>query len=46
MSLKLSVHHEDWPTATPLRITGMVWIPFPAIVVELCDGEHVGRGQG
>jgi L-alanine-DL-glutamate epimerase-like enolase superfamily enzyme len=45
MSLHLSIHHEDWPLARPFRITGMVWTSFPAILVELCDGEHVGRGE-
>jgi len=45
MRLKLSLHHEDWPAATPFRITGKVWTSFAALVVELFDGEHVGRGE-
>jgi L-alanine-DL-glutamate epimerase-like enolase superfamily enzyme len=46
MTLRLSLHHEDWPLSKPFRITGWVWDSFPAIVVELCDGRHVGRGEG
>ncbi len=45
MPLRLSLHHEDWPAAIPFRITGKVWFSFPAVVVELIDGEHVGRGE-
>jgi len=45
MSLRLSIHHEDWVARTPFRISNNVWESFPAIVVELQDGEHVGRGE-
>jgi L-alanine-DL-glutamate epimerase-like enolase superfamily enzyme len=45
MSVKLSVHQEEWTTTTPFRISNAVWHSFPAIVVELQDGDLVGRGE-
>lgn len=45
MEIKLSVHQADWPAVAPFRITGVTWDSFPTIVVELTDGEHVGRGE-
>lgn len=45
MSLKLSIHQEDWIPTVPFRISNAVWNSFPAIVVELQDGELVGRGE-
>ncbi|MEN8162856.1 MAG: N-acetyl-D-Glu racemase DgcA [Acidobacteriota bacterium] len=46
MGIKLSVHDEDWAALTPFRISNAVWTSFPSVVVELNDGEHVGRGEG
>ncbi|MCK5377423.1 MAG: dipeptide epimerase [Acidobacteria bacterium] len=46
MSINVSVHHEDWPATTPFRISNATWDSFPGIVVELCDGKHIGRGEG
>jgi L-alanine-DL-glutamate epimerase-like enolase superfamily enzyme len=46
MAVKLSVHHEDWAALIPFRISNAVWTSFPSVVVELEDGEHVGRGEG
>ena len=46
MSIRVSVHHEDWPATTPFRISNQTWESFPGIVVELCEGEHIGRGEG
>jgi len=46
MSIKLSVHHEDWAAVMPFRISNAVWDTFPCVVVELFDGRHVGRGEG
>ncbi len=46
MSIHVSVHHEDWPATIPFKIANAIWESFPGIVVELCDGEHVGRGEG
>jgi len=45
MSLKLSVHQEDWILTTPFRISNAVWNSFPGIVVELQDGQLIGRGE-
>jgi L-alanine-DL-glutamate epimerase-like enolase superfamily enzyme len=45
MPIKLSVHHEDWQATAPFRITGAVWNSFSGIVVEISDGERVGRGE-
>ena len=46
MSIHVSVHHEDWPATIPFKISNAIWESFPGIVVELCDGEHTGRGEG
>ncbi|MCP4659556.1 MAG: dipeptide epimerase [bacterium] len=45
MSIQLSVHQEDWIPTMPLRISNAVWESFPGIVVELQDGDLVGRGE-
>jgi L-alanine-DL-glutamate epimerase-like enolase superfamily enzyme len=46
MAVKLNVHHEDWAAVIPFRISNAVWTTFPSVVVELEDGDHVGRGEG
>lgn len=46
MSIKLSVHHEDWMAVAPFRISNAVWDSFPGVVVEIHDNDHVGRGEG
>ena len=46
MTIKLSVHHEDWPLVMPFRISNAVWDTFPCVVVELFDGLNIGRGEG
>ncbi len=45
MSIKLSVHEEDWIFKEPFGISGDVSYSEPAIVVKLQDGELVGRGE-
>ncbi len=45
MPITLSVHQEEWIPTTPFRISNAVWNTFPAIVVELQDGDLVGRGE-
>jgi L-alanine-DL-glutamate epimerase-like enolase superfamily enzyme len=45
MSTTLSVHQEDWSFKEPFRISGYVSYSEPAIVVELQDGDLVGRGE-
>lgn len=43
--MKLSVHLESWSAKTPFRITGREYSEFEVLVVELLDGDHVGRGE-
>lgn len=45
MSLRLGVHKTSWPMTAPFRITGRVFERGEAIVVELSDGDHLGRGE-
>ncbi len=45
MSIKLSVHEEDWTFKEPFGISGDVSYSEPAIVVKLQDGDLVGRGE-
>jgi L-Ala-D/L-Glu epimerase len=45
MTLKFSVHGENWPATAPFRITGKTFESFESIVVELSDGKHTGRGE-
>ncbi len=45
MSTRLSVHQEDWTFREPFGIAGDVSYSEPAIVVELQDGDLVGRGE-
>ena len=41
----LSLHKERWPLRNPFRITGYEWTDLNAIVVEISDGQHTGRGE-
>jgi L-Ala-D/L-Glu epimerase len=45
MTLKLDVHGETWPAIVPFRITGMTFVSFESIVIELSDGRYTGRGE-
>jgi L-Ala-D/L-Glu epimerase len=45
LQLQLSVRIEEWPTKIPFRITGRTWNAFRLVVVEMTDGEHIGRGE-
>ena len=45
MSTRLSVRQEDWTFREPFGIAGDVSYSEPAIVVELQDGDLVGRGE-
>ncbi len=45
MSTRLSVRQEDWTFKEPFGIAGDVSYSEPAIVVELQDGNLVGRGE-
>ena len=46
MAIRMTVHDEDWAAIAPFRISNAVWMSFPGVVVEIEDGEHVGRGEG
>jgi hypothetical protein len=37
--MRLSVHTEQWPLATPFRITGKVFDTYDLVVVQI---EHYG----
>ncbi|MEM8560950.1 MAG: dipeptide epimerase [Pseudomonadota bacterium] len=36
---------ESWPFSKPLTITGYTLSQIRTLYVEICDGEHVGRGE-
>lgn len=42
---ELSVHVEQWRLVQPFRISRHVWETSNPVVVEIADGEHVGRGE-
>ena len=44
--MKISIHQERWPAVRPFRIAGREWTCFDSIVVEVADGDVVGRGEG
>ncbi len=44
--MKLSVHIEDWELKQPFRIAGKEWRTSTALVVQLSEGEFIGRGEG
>ena len=43
--MEIDVRVERLPLRAPVRITGYTFIEVPVVVVELRDGEHVGRGE-
>ncbi|MGK6320340.1 dipeptide epimerase [Sphingomonas sp. DT-204] len=43
--MKVNAAHERWPLAVPFRITGRTYHESEVVVVELRDGDHVGRGE-
>ena len=45
MSIKLSIHDEDWGAVVPFRVANNLWETFAALVVEVQDGDLVGRGE-
>jgi L-Ala-D/L-Glu epimerase len=44
-ALRLNYRVESHPLAAPFRITGFVFEASDVVVVELANGEHVGRGE-
>jgi L-alanine-DL-glutamate epimerase-like enolase superfamily enzyme len=43
--LKVHLHRESWKLRHPFRITGKVWEQSDVAVVELCEGDTIGRGE-
>lgn len=43
--LKLGLHVEEWPRATPVRITGYTFDVIKVLVVRLEKDGHVGQGE-
>jgi L-alanine-DL-glutamate epimerase-like enolase superfamily enzyme len=43
--MKISVHIEEWELRQPFRISNFEWINARGIVVQISDGEHLGRGE-
>lgn len=43
--MQISVHVEEWALKVPFRIAGAEWRTMPGIVVQLTEGDHVGRGE-
>lgn len=46
MTRHLSVHTEEWAAAAPFRIANASWTSFPGVIVEISEGDLVGRGEG
>jgi L-alanine-DL-glutamate epimerase-like enolase superfamily enzyme len=43
--MKISAHLEDWELTQPFRISGHEWLTSPTLVVQLSEGDFVGRGE-
>lgn len=43
--MKYDIRTERWELKTPFRITGKEWRHSDCILIEIRDGEHVGRGE-
>jgi L-alanine-DL-glutamate epimerase-like enolase superfamily enzyme len=43
--MKVSLHIEDWELIQPFRISGHEWVTSPTLVVQLADGDFLGRGE-
>jgi len=44
--VQFAVHREFWKMRTPFRITGHTFEHCEAVVAEVGDGPHIGRGEG
>jgi L-alanine-DL-glutamate epimerase-like enolase superfamily enzyme len=44
-NMEFEVRQERWPMRTPFRISGMEFTDAELVVVELRDGQHIGRGE-
>lgn len=43
--MNISVHIEEWELRQPFRISNFEWINARGIVVQISDGQHLGRGE-
>ncbi len=46
MPRRLHVHKTTWPFVAPFRITGHLFENAEAVMVELVEDGHIGRGEG
>lgn len=46
MPVKLGAHVETWVLKQPFRITGQRFDAAVAVVVQIAEGGHLGRGEG
>lgn len=46
MPRRLHVHKATWPFTAPFRITGHLFENAEAVMVELVEDGHIGRGEG
>jgi len=44
--MKLSAHIEEWELKRPFRISGKEWLNTTSLVVQITDGNFLGRGEG
>lgn len=45
-SRRVSIHRAIWPYREPFRIAGFVFDHSDALVVEIGEGDAIGRGEG
>jgi len=43
--MKFSAHIEEWEMTIPFRIAGEVWRSTKNLIVQISDGQHLGRGE-
>lgn len=46
MKRKICAYKTSWPLRSPIRITGHVFENIDMVVVEIGEGELIGRGEG
>jgi L-alanine-DL-glutamate epimerase-like enolase superfamily enzyme len=43
--MKFSAHIEEWPLTQPFRISGEEWTHSRSLVVQVSEGDRIGRGE-
>ena len=43
--MQFSAHIEEWEMTSPFRIAGEVWRSTKNLIVQISDGQHLGRGE-